>query len=44
MELQNRLVELRTERRLSQEELAEKLYVSRQTISCAVADWQPTAF
>ncbi|MGT2911967.1 helix-turn-helix transcriptional regulator [Streptococcus cameli] len=33
MELQNRLIALRTERRLSQEELAEKLYVSRQTIS-----------
>lgn len=33
MELQNRLVELRRERGLSQEALAEKLYVSRQTIS-----------
>lgn len=33
MELQKRLVELRTERGLSQEDLAEKLYVSRQTIS-----------
>ena len=33
MELQNRLVVLRKERGLSQEELAEKLYVSRQTIS-----------
>ncbi|MBM7635856.1 helix-turn-helix domain-containing protein [Streptococcus saliviloxodontae] len=33
MELHNRLVELRKERNLSQEELAEKLYVSRQTIS-----------
>lgn len=33
MELQNRLVELRKERGLSQENLAEKLYVSRQTIS-----------
>lgn len=33
MELQERLVELRTERGLSQEDLAEKLYVSRQTIS-----------
>lgn len=33
MELQKRLVELRKERELSQENLAEKLYVSRQTIS-----------
>ncbi len=33
MELHNRLVHLRKERHLSQEELAEKLYVSRQTIS-----------
>lgn len=33
MELQKRLVELRKERGLSQENLAEKLYVSRQTIS-----------
>lgn len=33
MELQKRLVNLRKERGLSQEELAEKLYVSRQTIS-----------
>ncbi|MBM7641872.1 helix-turn-helix domain-containing protein [Streptococcus loxodontisalivarius] len=33
MELHNRLVELRKEKQLSQEELAEKLYVSRQTIS-----------
>ncbi|MFC3928002.1 helix-turn-helix domain-containing protein [Streptococcus caprae] len=33
MQLQNRLVTLRTEKGLSQEELAEKLYVSRQTIS-----------
>ena len=32
MELERRLVELRKEN-LSQEELAEKLYVSRQTIS-----------
>lgn len=38
MELEKRLVELRKEKNLSQEELAEKLYVSRQTISCAVAD------
>lgn len=38
MELEQRLVELRKDRKLSQEELAEKLYVSRQTISCAVAD------
>ena len=33
MELEHRLVELRKEKNLSQEELAEKLYVSRQTIS-----------
>lgn len=33
MELERRLVELRKEKNLSQEELAEKLYVSRQTIS-----------
>lgn len=33
MELHNRLVDLRKSRNLSQEELAEKLYVSRQTIS-----------
>lgn len=33
MELEYRLVELRKEKNLSQEELAEKLYVSRQTIS-----------
>lgn len=33
MELQNRLVALRKKRGLSQENLAEKLYVSRQTIS-----------
>ncbi|MGT2907592.1 helix-turn-helix domain-containing protein [Streptococcus dentiloxodontae] len=33
MELHNRLVKLRKEKNLSQEELAEKLYVSRQTIS-----------
>lgn len=39
MELEKRLVELRKEKNLSQEELAEKLYVSRQTISCVVADW-----
>lgn len=38
MELEKRLVELRKEKNLSQEELAEKLYVSRQTISCVVAD------
>jgi transcriptional regulator with XRE-family HTH domain len=38
MELEKRLVELRKEKNLSQEELAEKLYVSRQTISCTVAD------
>ena len=33
MELERRLAELRREKNLSQEELAEKLYVSRQTIS-----------
>lgn len=33
MELHNRLVDLRKSQNLSQEELAEKLYVSRQTIS-----------
>ena len=33
MELEYRLVELRKEKNLSQEKLAEKLYVSRQTIS-----------
>lgn len=33
MELHNRLVDLRKAKNLSQEELAEKLYVSRQTIS-----------
>lgn len=33
MELHKRLVDLRKEKGLSQEELAEKLYVSRQTIS-----------
>ncbi|ESV54795.1 DNA-binding protein [Streptococcus agalactiae LMG 14747] len=33
MELHQRLIDLRKERGLSQEELAEKLYVSRQTIS-----------
>lgn len=33
MELHKRLVDLRKSRKLSQEELAEKLYVSRQTIS-----------
>ena len=33
MELERRLVELRKEKNVSQEELAEKLYVSRQTIS-----------
>lgn len=33
MDFQNKLTELRTERGLSQEELSEKLYVSRQTIS-----------
>ncbi|MGV3010654.1 helix-turn-helix domain-containing protein [Streptococcus thoraltensis] len=33
MELHNRLVGLRKSKQLSQEELAEKLYVSRQTIS-----------
>lgn len=32
MEFERRLVELRKEKNLSQEELAEKLYVSRQTI------------
>lgn len=38
MELEKRLVELRKEKNLSQEELAEKLYVSRQTISNTVFD------
>jgi transcriptional regulator with XRE-family HTH domain len=38
MELERRLVELRKEKNLSQEELAEKLYVSRQTISNTVFD------
>lgn len=38
MELERRLVELRKEKNLSQEELAEKLYVSRQTISKTVFD------
>lgn len=38
MELEYRLVELRKEKNLSQEELAEKLYVSRQTISKTVFD------
>ncbi len=38
MELDRRLVELRKEKNLSQEELAEKLYVSRQTISNTVFD------
>lgn len=33
MELERRLAELRKEKNVSQEELAEKLYVSRQTIS-----------
>ncbi|MFC5631565.1 MULTISPECIES: helix-turn-helix domain-containing protein [Streptococcus] len=33
MELHSRLVDLRKSKQLSQEELAEKLYVSRQTIS-----------
>lgn len=33
MELHNRLVDLRKSQNISQEELAEKLYVSRQTIS-----------
>lgn len=33
MELHQRLIDLRKARGLSQEELAEKLYVSRQTIS-----------
>lgn len=33
MELERRLAELRREKNLSQEELVEKLYVSRQTIS-----------
>lgn len=33
MELQERLVSLRNQSQLSQEALAEKLYVSRQTIS-----------
>lgn len=38
MELEYRLVELRKKKNLSQEELAEKLYVSRQTISNTVFD------
>lgn len=38
MELDRRLVELRKEKNLSQEELAENLYVSRQTISNTVFD------
>lgn len=38
MELHHCLVDLRKSKKLSQEELAEKLYVSRQTISFAVAD------
>jgi transcriptional regulator with XRE-family HTH domain len=38
MKLVGRLVELRKEKNLSQEELAEKLYVSRQAIFCAVTD------
>lgn len=38
MELEHRLVELRKEKNLSQEELAEKLCVSRQTISKTVFD------
>lgn len=38
MELDRRLVELRKEKNLSQEELVEKLYVSRQTISNTVFD------
>lgn len=33
MELERRLAELRKEKNVSQEEIAEKLYVSRQTIS-----------
>lgn len=33
MKLERRLAELRKEKNVSQEELAEKLYVSRQTIS-----------
>lgn len=33
MELHQRLIDLRKARGLSQEELAEKLYVSRQTIN-----------
>ncbi|WP_270743357.1 helix-turn-helix domain-containing protein [Streptococcus infantarius] len=33
MELERRLAELRKEKNISQEEIAEKLYVSRQTIS-----------
>lgn len=36
MELERRLAELRKEKNVSQEELAEKLYVSRQTISCKI--------
>ena len=38
MELERRLAELRKEKNVSQEELAEKLYVSRQTISNTVFD------
>ncbi|WP_326845484.1 helix-turn-helix transcriptional regulator [Streptococcus gallolyticus] len=38
MELERRLVELRKEKNFSQEELAEKLYVSRQIISNTVFD------
>lgn len=33
MELERRLAELRKKKNISQEEIAEKLYVSRQTIS-----------
>lgn len=38
MDFHKRLVDLRDQKGISQEYLADKLYVSRQTISFAVSD------